>query len=48
MKVDRKIQDCIIFGQFGQIGPGYFSGGGELFIVTLANLMCPIILKNLN
>ena len=44
IKVDHKIQGCIIFGQ---IGLGYFFGG-KLTIVTFVNLLHPIILKSLN
>ena len=44
IKVDHKIQGCIIFGQLGQ---GHFFGG-KLAIVTLFSLLCPIILKCLN
>ena len=35
IKVDHKIQGCIIFGQFGL---WYFFFGGELTIVTFVNL----------
>ena len=44
IKVDHKIQGCIIFGQIGQ--RHFFRG--KLTIVTFVNLLCPIILKCLN
>ena len=44
IKVDHKIQGCIIFGQIGQ---RHFLGG-KLIIVTFVNLLCPILLKCLN
>ena len=41
IKVDQKIQGCIIFGQTG-VGQVFL---GKLTIVTFVSLLCPIIVK---